>query len=357
MRGVPTVTQVRSVREVRAVATVAVVGAVVLALALVASSVGATTRAATSSDDGPTRIRIAYQRVPNGDLIVKHEGWLERAFGKDVVIDWQRFESGALVNDAVQAGTVDVGLVGSSPAARGIAAGIGYHVPWIFDVIGAAEALVVRDGITAIAQLRGATLATPFGSTADFSLRAVLEQAGLGPADVTLVDAGPDEILTAWQRGEIDGAYVWNPNLARLVASGGHTLITSADLARKGDATYDLAVVTDDFAERYPAAITTWMVQQDRAVHLLQRHPDRAARVLAAELGITPTEAGQQASELIFVDAAAQAGRDHLGGGLARNLFAAARVNQALGLIPSAGPERAYLRAVNASVARVVGSR
>jgi ABC-type taurine transport system ATPase subunit len=29
-------------------------------------------------------------------------------------------------------------------------------------------------------------------------------------------------------RGDIDGAYVWNPNLAKLIKDGGHVLVSSA---------------------------------------------------------------------------------------------------------------------------------
>ena len=65
----------------------------------------------------------------------------------------------------------------------------------------------------------------------------------------------PDAIFAAWQTGDIDAAYVWNPNLAKLIADGGTVLVTSADLAADGKTTYDLAVVTNDFAENYPDAL------------------------------------------------------------------------------------------------------
>ena len=96
--------------------------------------------------EAPDTIQIAYQQVPNGDLIVKNQGWLEEAFGPDVNIEWNLFASGGDVNEAVIAGAVDLGLVGSSPASRGLSTGIEYTVPWIFDVIGAAESLVRDPG-------------------------------------------------------------------------------------------------------------------------------------------------------------------------------------------------------------------
>ena len=116
-----------------------------------ADTTTADTTADSAADAGapveaPETIHIAYQQVPNGDLIVKNQGWLEEAFGPDVNIEWSLFASGGDVNEAVIAGAVDIGLVGSSPASRGLSTGIEYTVPWIFDVIGAAESLVATPG-------------------------------------------------------------------------------------------------------------------------------------------------------------------------------------------------------------------
>ena len=232
--------------------------------------------------------------MPNGDLIVKNQGWLEEAFGPDVNIEWSLFASGGDVNEAVIAGAVDIGLVGSSPASRGLSTGIEYTVPWIFDVIGAAESLVATPDITTIADLEGKTVATPFASTAHFSLLAALDDAGVDASTVNIIDAAPDDIYAAWTRGDIDAAYVWNPNLAKLIAEGGNVLITSADLAAKGKTTYDLAIVSNAFADEYPDAVNVWAAQQDRAVQLINDDPDAAAEAVALELEITPEEAAAQ---------------------------------------------------------------
>ena len=137
------------------------------------TSVGAST--ATTAVAAPKKITIGYQQVPNGDLVVKQNKWLEETF-PDTDIEWKLFDSGGSVNEAVVAGAVDIGLVGSSPASRGISTGIAYQVPWIFDVIGDAEALVVKSDITSIADLKGKTVATPFASTSHYSLLAALRR-------------------------------------------------------------------------------------------------------------------------------------------------------------------------------------
>ena len=136
-----------------------------------------------------------------------------------------------------------------------------------------------------------------------------------------IIDAQPDAIYAAWQTGDIDAAYVWNPNLAKIKADGGKVLITSADLAEQGTTTYDLAVVANKFATSYPAVVQAWLDAQNRAVTLLQGDPDAAAVDLAAELNISVDEAKSQAADLIFLTADQQAGADYLGGGLPANLW------------------------------------
>jgi len=333
--------------------------ATLVVTALVATACGSSkssSEGSSTSSATPTEIRIGYQQVPNGDLIVKQQGLLEKAFGSGVKISWKLFDSGGSVNEAILAGSLDIGLVGSSPASRGISSGIEYQVPWIFDVIGKAESLVVKSnsGIKSIADLKGKTIATPFASTAHYSLLAALQDAGLSDKDVKVIDSEPDAIYAAWQQGSIDGAYIWNPNLAKLVSSGGTVLITSEDLAKKGKTTYDLAVVTNAFATKYPAAVQKWIDQQNVAVKQIKSDPDKAAASVAAELNISATDAKQQLSELVFLTASEQAGSAYLGGGLATNLYAAAQFNKTLGKIPTVKPESAYSGAVNKSFAQAV---
>jgi taurine transport system substrate-binding protein len=302
----------------------------------------------------PKKITIAYQAIPNGDLVVKHEGWLEKAL-PDTQIEWKLFDSGGSVNEAVAARSVDIGLAGSSPVSRGLSQPLPYEVPWIHDVIGKAEALVVKKDITSIEQLKGKKVATPLASTSHYSLLAALQDHQLTAKDVKVIDAEPDAIAAAWSRGDIDGAYVWNPNLAKLIKDGGHVLVSSADLAKEGKTTYDLAVVTKDFAGKYPDAVQTWVAQQDRAVKWYRSDPDAVATAVGAELNVSAEEVTPQLKDLIFLTAAEQAGADYLGGGLAKNLFAAAQFNKDLAQIDKVQPEASYGAAVNATFASAVG--
>jgi taurine transport system substrate-binding protein len=319
------------------------------------SSAGSDDGGSEEASGGPETITIGYQLIPNGDLIVKNSGWLEEAFPA-AEIEWKLFDSGGSVNEAVVAGSIDFGLAGSSPVSRGLSTGIEYQVPWIHDVIGEAEALVVNpETVSGIEDLAGKKIATPFASTSHFSLLAALEGAGVDASEVDIIDAEPDDIFVAWSRGDIDGAYVWNPNLASIVDDGGEVLVTSAELAEEGKTTYDLAVVRTGFAEDFPEAVQTWVEQQDKAVKLIQDDPDAAAEAVAAELDIEPEEAAAQIEDLIFLTAAEQAEAENLGGGLAENLLAAAEFNAEQGEIPEAGAAEDFAAAVDPSYAEAVG--
>lgn len=300
----------------------------------------------SASGSGPDKIVIAYQLIPNGDLVVKNQKLLEDAFGDEVTIEWKQFDSGGKVNEAVLAGSVDIGLAGSSPVSRGLSSGVPYQVPWIFDVIGNAEALVARNGIDSVEDLKGKTVATPLASTAHYSLLAALEDAGLEQKDVKIIDAEPDAILAGWKAEDIDAAYVWNPVLAELKADGGSVLVDSAELAAKGKTTYDLAVVSTEFAEKYPDALQTWVDAQDAAVKQLNAGDEKAFASIAAELNISVEEVKEQVAGLQFVDAATQAGEEYLGGGLPTNLYAAAVFNKDLGQIQAVVDEADYKKAV-----------
>ena len=139
-------------------------------------------------------------------------------------ISWSQFASGGDVVQAFGANSADLGLVGSSPAAKAVSAPLNLPVQviWIYDVIGEAESLVARDpSIKGPADLRDKTVAVPFGSTAHYSLLSALAGAGLrGGTDVTLINLAPDAIPAAWQSEQIDAAWVWNPVLGELEKAG-----------------------------------------------------------------------------------------------------------------------------------------
>ncbi|MEW2070285.1 ABC transporter substrate-binding protein [Streptomyces sp. NPDC007346] len=281
---------------------------------------------------GGTTIRIAYQAFPSGDLIVKEKGWLEKAL-PDHQIKWTKFDSGASINTAFVAGSVDLAAIGSSPVARGLSEplNIPYQVTWVLDVAGENEALVARNGskVSSVKDLEGRKVATPFSSTSHYSLLAALDQAGVDASKVQLLDLEPQDILAAWTRGDIDATYVWLPTLEELKKTG-KVLVSSRELAAAGKPTLDLGVASTSFLKAHPDVLPAWRKAQAQALDLIHEDPDAASAAVGKQLGISPAEAAAQIEQGIFLKPADQADAKWLGtpgkvGGLADNLHSAAQ--------------------------------
>lgn len=265
-----------------------------------------------SGSAAPATIRIGYQVIPNAELLAKGLGLAEKAFPNSTV-QYSSFDSGRDVNTAFAANGLDFGLAGSVPVAVGISQGLPYEVYFIHDVIGAAEALVARNGITSPKDLTGKKVAVPFGSTTHFSLLALLQQDGVDPKSLTLLDLQPQDLVAAWQRGDIDAAYIWEPHLTRLVGDGGTVLITSADLAERGVLTADVGLVSKAFAQNHTDALRQYVAVLDEAVEFYRSKPEEAAEVLAKELGLTPEEALASSKGIIWLPSTEQADPKFLG--------------------------------------------
>ncbi|MET9762300.1 ABC transporter substrate-binding protein [Streptomyces sp. NPDC006372] len=286
------------------------------ALAAVSAAVtGCSSGSAASASGGSKQLRIGYFAFPSGDLLVKNRKLLEKAL-PDYRITWIKFDSGAGVNQAFIGKSLDIAALGSSPFARGVSGSspIPYKVAWILDVAGENEALVARKatGITDVAGLKGKKIATPFASTSHYSLLSALKEAGLGPSDVELIDLQPQPLLAAWQRGDIDAAYVWLPTLDELRGSGTQ-LTSSKEIGAAGKPTLDLAVVSDDLIARDPEAIDAWRKAEAEALRLIKADPDGAVKAVAAELGISAADARAQLVQGVFLTPEQVVSADWLG--------------------------------------------
>lgn len=297
-----------------------------LSLPLIASSCRGNTPEATSgsspatsetaagpgSGQMPKQIRIGYQVSPTAELLAKALGLAKSAF-PNVDIKYISFDSGRDINTAMAAKGIDFGLIGSVGAGVGIAQGLPYKVYFIQSVIGQAEALVAKGNIKTIADIKGKKIAVPFGSTTHYSLLSLLKLENINQNQLTILDMQPPDMVAAWQRGDIDGGFVWQPHLGRLEQNKGKILTTSADLAKRGVIAADLGIVHNDFLEKYPDAVKQYVAVLDQAVKSYRQDAQAAAKAIAPELGISPEETKSVMAKFIWLDATEQAKPEYLG--------------------------------------------
>ncbi|WP_200797692.1 taurine ABC transporter substrate-binding protein [Streptoalloteichus hindustanus] len=264
---------------------------------------------------GGKKVRIAYQNFADSTLLLKDQATLEKAL-PGYTFQWTAFDSGASINTAFLSGALDLAVIGSSPTAQALCPplNIPYQIVQLLNVIGDSEALVVRNGtgITEAAQLVGRKVATPFGSTSHYSLLAALRQSGVDPARVDLVDLEPQNIVAAWQRGDIDAAYLWTPALSTLLQNG-TTLTDSAKLAQAGKPTMTFTVTSKDFADRHPAVLAEWLKATNAAIQQIKTNPTPVAEAVSRQLGSTRDDALAQLKQNIYLDLGEQHSPDYFG--------------------------------------------
>jgi taurine transport system substrate-binding protein len=194
-------------------------------------------------------VTIAYQDMLDPYRVAQETKALEKATGYK--ISWKQFGGGGEVIKALASGAVQVGEVGSAGIAAAVSRGEPLQLFWILDNIGDAEALVAKNGsgINSVADLKGKKIATPFNSTSHFDTIVALEQAHINPADVQILNMRPPEIRAAWQRGDIQATFIWDPVLSEVKKDG--KVITSSGkiAAQTGKATFDGYVVNSDWAK------------------------------------------------------------------------------------------------------------
>lgn len=275
------------------------------------------------SADYPEEVTIGYQIIPNPELLAKELGLVEEKF-PNTKINWVQFDSGRDVNTAMASGDIDLGLAGSVPVVTGIANNLPYQIYYIHDVIGQAESLVVKQdlNIQSFEDLKGKRLAVPFGSTTHFSLLKALDLNKIDQSEVEILDMQPQDILAAWERGDIDGAFVWHPTLGKIKESGGQVLITAEELANEGIITADLGIVNKEFAAQYPQFIADYKSVLDAAAAKYQEDANAVAQTLATVLGVSEEDTLEQIEGLIWIDSSEQQTAEYFGTADSKGKFA-----------------------------------
>lgn len=264
---------------------------------------------------------IGYQDMVVPWRYAQASGAVEKATGYKVT--YRKLGSGADVIRALASGSIQLGEAGSSPIAAGLSQGVDLSLFWILDNINDAEALVARNGsgVSKLADLKGKTLGVPYVSTSHFHALVALQQAGVDPSAVKIVNLRPPEVAAAWERGNIDATYIWDPVLAR-VKQNGKVLVTSGEVAKEtGKATFDGFVASRKFAQDNAAFMAGLVkVLADTDAQYRDHKADWSAgsaqvKAVAEESGANAADVPASLALYAFPTASEQASPTWLGGG------------------------------------------
>lgn len=266
------------------------------------------------------KVVVGYQTDALPSSVAIANGDFAKSTGYE--IDFRKFNSGAEIFAAIASGDVQVGYVGSSPFAAAVSRGLDVKAFHLATISGTDEALVVRNGsgIEKPADLKGKKLAAAPVSTDHYQLLALLKQEKISERDAQVFAIPQPDIVAAWNRGDLDGAFVWDPALTELKKTG-KVLLTSREVADRGAPTFTAWVATAAFAKDNTEFLKSFAGVAERySVSFRNDKPawgpeSENTKALAKLLGGTPADQASALTNLSLVPAEVQATSAWLDGG------------------------------------------
>jgi NitT/TauT family transport system substrate-binding protein len=269
-----------------------------LALAITALLAGTTLAACGGDDDQASAtgeapaIRLGY--FPNithaPALVGVNKGFFQTALGS-TKLEAKTFNAGPAAIEALFSGAIDATYIGPNPAINGWAQSKGEGLKIIAGSTSGGAGLVVKPGINGPADLKGKKIATPqLGNTQDVALRSWLKENGLtadqqGGGDVSVQPQDNATSLQAFAQGSIDGAWVPEPNLSRMVLeSKGKLLVNEKELWPNGQFVTTHLIVTQTFLKKYPATVKKLLQGHLQAEKYIQTNNADARQAANAQL-------------------------------------------------------------------------
>jgi NitT/TauT family transport system substrate-binding protein len=230
---------------------------------MVAAGCGSSAKASSTSSGGTMTLHLGYfANVTHAPAIAAvQDGTFASKLGPNVKLSLSTYNAGSDVVTALLAGALDASFVGPNPAINAYQK-TNKGIRIVSGVASGGAFLVVKPSINSASDLKGKKVATPqLGNTQDVALRTWLSSNGLktdtsGGGDVHITPQDNSTTLTAFESGDIDGAWVPEPWATRLVKEGGgKILVNEASLWPKGQFVTTNLIVTTKLLNDHPDVV------------------------------------------------------------------------------------------------------
>ncbi|MFU8871967.1 ABC transporter substrate-binding protein [Micromonospora sp. SL4-19] len=268
------------------------------ALAVVGVAALGTTAACGDDSDGagrsgPVTLRLGYfPNITHAPAVVGVEkGIFAEKLGADVKLDTKTFNAGPAAIEAIFSGALDATYIGPNPTVNAFSKSKGEAVRVVSGAASGGVALVVKPEITSVEQLRGKKIATPqLGNTQDVALRYWLKEKGLattkeGGGDVRVIPQENAQTVETFSSDTIDGAWVPEPFVSRLVNAGGKVLVDERDLWPDKKFVITNLIVSTKFLKAHPDVVQKLVEGQVAANDFVNTRPDEAQQAVSDHIG------------------------------------------------------------------------
>ena len=268
--------------------------AAVLAIGLVATACGGSDGDGGGEGSSVDTLTLGYfPNITHAPALVGVEnGTFADALG-DVDLATQTFNAGPDAINALFAGEIDATFIGPNPAINGWSQSDGTALNIIAGSTSRGAGLVVKPGIDSVDDLLGTTISTPqLANTQDVALRWFAQEQGWevdteGGGDLSVIPQENSDIINAFELGEIDGAWVPEPHLSRLLVElGGELLVDEPDLWPETDGEFVTThlIVSAEFLENHPDVVEDLLRGHIETVDWINENSEEAQEVAISHL-------------------------------------------------------------------------
>ncbi|MEV8528921.1 aliphatic sulfonate ABC transporter substrate-binding protein [Streptomyces sp. NPDC052000] len=216
-------------------------------------------------------------------LVGVQEGLFQKELG-GTAVKTATFNAGPSEIEALNAGSIDIGWIGPSPAINGFTKSKGQSLRIIGGSASGGVKLVVNPAkIKSVDELKGKNIATPqLGNTQDVAFLNWIAEKGWkvdpqsGKGDVNVVRTDNKITPDAYKSGSVDGAWVPEPTASKLVQEGGKVLLDESDLWPDHQFVITNIVVSQKFLKAHPDVVEAVLRGSVKTNEWIATHPDQA---------------------------------------------------------------------------------
>ncbi|MET8945765.1 aliphatic sulfonate ABC transporter substrate-binding protein [Streptomyces sp. NPDC004542] len=219
-------------------------------------------------------------------LVGVQQGLFQKELG-GTEIKTSTFNAGPSEIEALNAGSIDIGWIGPSPAINGYTKSEGKSLRIIGGSASGGVKLVVNPKkIKTLADVKGKKIATPqLGNTQDVAfLNWIADQgwkvdAQSGKGDVSVVRTDNKITPDAYKSGSIDGAWVPEPTASKLVAEGAKELLDESSLWPDKKFVITNIIVSQKFLTAHPDVVEAVLRGSVKTNEWINANPEKAKAV------------------------------------------------------------------------------
>ncbi|MBW4683031.1 MAG: ABC transporter substrate-binding protein [Microcoleus vaginatus WJT46-NPBG5] len=171
----------------------------------------------------------------------------------------------------------------------------GSQIVLITDRSTGADAIVAQPTIQSVSDLKGKRIGVKLGNFGELFVTKMLEQNGLDPKDVTLVNLEAESIVQSLKNGNIQAGQTWQPYVFQAVQSGKKVLFTSKQTP---GLIPDVVVFRSNVLRERPDDVRAFIRAYFQAQDYWKTNPEETKTLIAKTLNLKPEEISTQGLEL-----------------------------------------------------------